>query len=725
MLRDPFTSVPMDPGDPLLNAAILQWNATVTPLTERWWNFPAFFPARGVTTFTEHLLGLYPFASPVIWLTGNPLLAYNVVFALSFPLAGLAMFALVRHLTGSGAGAFAAAVAFAFSPYRADQLSHLQMLTTWGMPLALLGLHQYMSGGRRVGLVWLGVGWLATALSNLYFMVFFGVYLGCWLLWFGTPRGARSRLPPVALTMVIASLPLVPILLQYVRVHDYYGFTRSIEAISLYSSDLTGLISASPNATVASGLVRTLRAEGAIFPGFAVVALAAWAVARGLPAGVPARAPRAFGQVALALSALFLVAAVVAWQADVRVEMSVLRLSLSRPWKPLALALVCLVAALPASPRVRAAFVSGNPVFFYAASAVLMWTFCLGPQVRFNQNVLLSTAPYAWLMQLPGMNSLRVPSRFWMMASLSLAVLVGFGVARLLASGRRAARVVAVVAVAAMLAEGWMDIGSAPVDLEVAKPPAGTTAPVLELPAGIVTGDVDAEFRAVLGGYATLNGYSGNQPPHWAPLARGLGLRDGAIITEVRRHMEFLVSVQTDDRDGFRTWVTTTQGDAVPVASSGNRTLLRLTRLEAVGRMARHVVPFRILETSCAADFASFAADDDLSTRWDCGIRTKGQRIMLDLGQPVTITGISPALGPFEHDAPHHLQVDVSDSRDEWRNVWTGLTYAQSLTGALDDVRRHEVAIWFDPVKARYVRLTQIGDESRYYWSVAELSVWR
>src|SRR6185436_17726752 len=79
-----------DLGDPLLNCAVLEWNATHLPLTTGWWNFPSFAPLSGVTAFTEHLLGAYPIASPVIWITGNPVLAYNVVLLLCFPLNGVA-----------------------------------------------------------------------------------------------------------------------------------------------------------------------------------------------------------------------------------------------------------------------------------------------------------------------------------------------------------------------------------------------------------------------------------------------------------------------------------------------------------------------------------------------------------------------------------------------------------------------------------------------------------
>ena len=97
-----------DLGDPLLNAAIVAWNAKHLPLSTDWWNFPAFAPLSGVTAFTEHLLGAYPLTSPIVWLTGNPVVAYNALQLLTLPLNAIAAFALVRELTGSWAGASSA-----------------------------------------------------------------------------------------------------------------------------------------------------------------------------------------------------------------------------------------------------------------------------------------------------------------------------------------------------------------------------------------------------------------------------------------------------------------------------------------------------------------------------------------------------------------------------------------------------------------------------------------
>src|SRR4029434_3071189 len=173
-----------DLGDPLLNTSILAWNAKHLPLTPDWWNFPSFAPLPGVTAFTEHLLGAYPLTSPIIWMTGNPVLAYNALQLLTLPLNGLAAFALVRELTGSSIGAFIGGLAFAFAPFTGEHASHVQMLMAFGMPLGLYGLHRYVKHGAGRDLVWFGLGWLSVTLSNAYMLIFFPILITLWAIWF-------------------------------------------------------------------------------------------------------------------------------------------------------------------------------------------------------------------------------------------------------------------------------------------------------------------------------------------------------------------------------------------------------------------------------------------------------------------------------------------------------------------------------------------------------------
>ena len=144
------------------------------PLTAAWWNPPAFYSLPGVLSFSEHLLGLSLVATPIQWLGGSPLFAYNVVFLLTFPLCAIGGYLLALEMTKRHDAAFIGGLLFGFAPYRMSQLAHLQVLAAFGMPFALLGLHRYLRDPRPRWLVLFGCGWLLQALCNGYYLLFFG-----------------------------------------------------------------------------------------------------------------------------------------------------------------------------------------------------------------------------------------------------------------------------------------------------------------------------------------------------------------------------------------------------------------------------------------------------------------------------------------------------------------------------------------------------------------------
>src|SRR5688572_15205418 len=140
LVRQLGSAFPHDPGDPALNTWILWWNAQTVPLTPSWWNAPAFHPIEGVLSFSETLLGLSVLSTPLQWFGASPLVAYNVIFLLTFPLCGIAAYLLALEITRRRDAAFIAGVLFVFAPYRMSHLPHVQVLAAFGMPIALLGL---------------------------------------------------------------------------------------------------------------------------------------------------------------------------------------------------------------------------------------------------------------------------------------------------------------------------------------------------------------------------------------------------------------------------------------------------------------------------------------------------------------------------------------------------------------------------------------------------------
>ena len=169
--------------------------------------------------------------TPLQWFGVSPVAAYNVLYVLFFPASALASHALALRLTGRHDAALLAGIAFGFHPYRAAQMPHVQMLLTCWMPLGLLALHRYLDTRRPRALVLFGVAWAMNALSNGYLLVFFGVFVGLWVLWFIRSWRDLALIVGVA---GLASLPIVPVVHTYREVQSGLGMIRSMGEIEEY-----------------------------------------------------------------------------------------------------------------------------------------------------------------------------------------------------------------------------------------------------------------------------------------------------------------------------------------------------------------------------------------------------------------------------------------------------------------------------------------------------------
>ena len=138
-----------DTGDPLFSIWRLSWVAHQLPRDPlRLFDANIFYPELRTLAYSDAMLATALMAAPLLWLGVHQVLVYNIVLVLSFAASGVAMYALVRTLTGDRAAAFVAGVAFAFYPFRFEHYSHLELQVTFWMPLALLMMHRTMTTGR-------------------------------------------------------------------------------------------------------------------------------------------------------------------------------------------------------------------------------------------------------------------------------------------------------------------------------------------------------------------------------------------------------------------------------------------------------------------------------------------------------------------------------------------------------------------------------------------------
>ena len=67
-------------------------------------------------------------------------IGYNAAFLLSYLFSGLGAYFLAFVLTRRHDASFVAAVGFAFAPYRLSHTHHLQLLSSYWMPVAIAAL---------------------------------------------------------------------------------------------------------------------------------------------------------------------------------------------------------------------------------------------------------------------------------------------------------------------------------------------------------------------------------------------------------------------------------------------------------------------------------------------------------------------------------------------------------------------------------------------------------
>jgi hypothetical protein len=729
--------VAFDPGDPLLNAWILWWNAQAVPLTTAWWDPPIFYPMRGALALSEHLAGVGLVTTPVILAGGTPALAYNLALLASCTLSGFFTYLLVRRLTGSPLAALVAGTAYAIAPFRAGQLSHLQVLVSQWLPLMLLGLHGYIDTRRRRWLVLFGGAWIVQSLSNGYYLLFAPALVAAWLAWFVVAGRQWRDLVRIGAAWFIASIALVPVLLEYRQVHSAFGLSRPPGEILMFSGDLTSFLKPAPMLAYWP-LSNRLAVEDFLFPGLTVVVLVAAALIRAAW-GCRRRTSRpssdAAAEPVLDTPAVeHLAAGTLPESGAAEPAAAETVLDTGTTEKTGAGTLLHTRSAENAAPEpvpatrgagkaaagtdtrsAKKAIVGTLPdtrsptgdalrrewdnrsvrvMLFYVVAALLMGALTLGP-ARPGEGWAGWLRPYQWLMILPGFDGVRVPVRFAMLMALCLSVAGGFGAAAIMP----AARMRRVFVTTLILGGLWLDGAIQP--LTGSTPPARVelpTAPaaaVLELPADDTGVNVGAMFRSISHGLPLINGYSGYVPPHYDILGQSLRRGDPSAVVEMARGRSLLILIngRNDPAGDFRALI-----EGIPGVVPGEIT--------AAGRS--YLLPAQPRERRAAGGTPYSFTSSPLPR----------SHYLLDLGARRVVRTLEFPLRDRYPDFGRRLQVEVSDDGETWTNGWEDWTAGTAVAGALEDQTIVPIRITLPDLRGRYLRIHPAPE-----WLVEELTV--
>jgi hypothetical protein len=131
---------------------------------------------------------------------------------------------------------------------------------------------------------------------------------------------------------------------------------------------------------------------------------------------------------------------------------------------------------------------------------------------------------------------------------------------------------------------------------------------------------------------------------------------------------------------------------------------------------------FGSVHTSTGSDVSGLVSDAERTTGWLTATQQGTEELVGDLERDRLVRGAVLAQGAWPGGFPRRLAIQTSLDAATWSDAWTGDLSRAAVRAAIDDPRDVTIPLQFEPRRARYLRIRQIGF-SALPWAVAELRV--
>lgn len=759
-----------DTGDCTLNTWILSWVQQAffrAPL--HLFDANCFYPHPNSLSFSEHLFPQAMLSLPIRLISSNPVLCYSFVFFLAYLLNAYGMFLLVRHLTKNNGAALVCGTMFGFTTFLLNHITHLQMVSCWMIPFALLYLHKFFEEKTIKNSVLFAVFFTLQGLACIYHGLFFisilMIFIPCYFLL--TWRETKwSHFVKLGIPMVFSFVVLFLFSLPYLSLFETFGFKRTLS----HGADLIHYLGANPRNVIFGGLLTPLGAsERYLFPGFAAIILGGFFIIRkrNLYRFIP-KFIRILLWTVVFIQVVFFVLSLFTGGFTVKAG----------------------PVSFSAHNAAKQALIVMTVFFLVTLAAFVVFLFKRqGPEDRENRHFFLYTSLTFWALLLsfgkdftfmgdkatlfpmpftvffnyvPGFKGIRVPSRYGVLVAFGLVVLAGYGI-KFLWERIRLRKFRPVLAAALIL---FINLESLSIPQRMRIIPVGEKVPPTYTWLAEQKGDfavVDLPFLHPLGKESVfmyfslfhrknlVNGYSGYIPPatdyirstfagfpsracidilrslnvkyvivhknFWDPetAARKLARLRNRFSGDLNLVVRHRYSLDNPEQifSGF--------GDDLVYEVTASAPYAPQIELEQYDE----IPPSRWrVEAGLNEKLLPKINDGDLETRWDTARpKTRGDYLVVLFDDPVELAKISLFLGPYSKDFAIDLKVEASMDGVEWKRVNYDYSHGDFTLELIHSPRSPVQNIILRRGQYKYFKITQLGNQKGFWWSVAELKV--
>ncbi len=738
--------------DPLLNSWILSSIRENLEQHQPLFDGRIFYPSGGTLTYSEHLLGFLPLSWPLQKAIENSLVTVNILTLLTFPLAGLFMFLLVRYLTGNSLAAFAAGAIFAFAPYRMAHLMHLNLLSVHWIPLILLYWHRSLSQGKVGDYIAFIILMVVECLSCVQYGIYFLFLLPLMTLLFLAKKKkltvGNERFGWLLIYSIIVA-GLLPFFLPYMTTLKKLGVINT--TFPNWSASILSFLTPCPEIHIWRWLnmifSRGQDRETFLFPGVIALYLA-WKGIQFLlkdsegentcSGEAEKKRKSALRAVEILMAITFILIIAVAATGGLSFSLGQLPVSIHSVSPLSTFLLVLLVLRIFLDRPVLGTLLRKMRELPFEPSVYLIFVFTGIFFTFYGPFVLLG-------MIVPPFASLRVSARFFSIALFGLSVLSGYGSHSILEKVTPGVKRYAIMLLLTVLI--MIESLSIPLPLESIAAPPPMYRMVKGLPEDTVLLELPCEGDEINARYmyystfhkkALINGYSGIMPRYWEPMTdimKAFPSREGIKTMSIFRVSHVTVHYESfpkEERERIRACM-----DSWPelqsIWSDRDTTLYRFTpsspSMAGSHRETAYPLPRKGWKVEAIPDKgfmegARNLQDGKLRSYWTNGRAVKkGDCVTVDMGENHEISGICFFQGTDFGFYLRTYQLEGSKDGSKWELLARGYYDPPPFETYFQSPRSPYFFISFPVTEARFVRMRST-DNGNYPWTVHEVKIY-
>lgn len=749
-----------DTRDCLFNAWIITWGQQqLTSNPTELFHANIFYPHRNTLSFSEHLFPQVIASFPLYFLFHNPVLTYNFIFLLCFLLNAYAMYLLILYLTKNRIAGIACGIMFAFNSYQINQITHLQLLSSGLIPLAFLYLHKFLDKQSYKNSVLFSLFFTIQALACIYYGLFFLSILVIVipvLVYLRIGYSQFSSLRKFILPALFSGVVLILFSLPYLSLIKTYKFETGLQK----GADLLNYLAVIPDNILFGKLLSNLgKHEHYLFPGIIAFLFAFVYLIRKHPFfNVMPRISTWFFAIWVTVFSIIILISLLS--GGFTLDLKLFSISSHKLVKQVLYIFVIAVIYVVCSLIIYLRKLKNEaddekkiPVLYIC---LLNWAFLLSLGGAFGfLGEYTSEVPFPFKFlysYVPGFQGIRVPARYAIFVIFSVVVLSGYGLSYVLQKikVKQVKILMAVVLILVLNIEYFSiphQLKSVPTKENI--PPVyqwldsqpGEFA-IIELPFNEHPADEAMYmYYSLYHKKNIVNGWSGFIPPAYSyirsvfrsfPSQNCIEILRASNVNYIVFHTKTSPENQSNEvvmrlEDQFRNDL-----ELVEMSKSFENDLVykvlpkKIKRVQKEHQTGMEISPQKWkVSSNRNEDLLPLLKDSNLDSIWSTsGRKRTGDYLLLEFPENLDVNQVSLYLGKYVQHYAINLRLEISQDGQEWKKVNRFYSAADFTLNLIDNPLEPVQNIHFGGNSQKYLKITQMGDDREFPWSVAEIKVY-